>query len=65
MYDNGKETFEIKHIKERRLECMQEFREFGGADFLLNDEYDELLHIYSKGEAGTVALNTYVPFGDN
>jgi len=31
----------------------------------LNDEYDELLHIYSKDEAGTVALNTYVPFGDN
>ena len=37
MFENGKETFEIKPIKERRAECMQEFRDFGGVDFLLNE----------------------------
>ena len=37
LIENGKPVIEMPSIQERRAECMKEFKQFGGAERLLND----------------------------
>lgn len=48
LYDNGKETQQFASIHERRAQCMEEFRSFGGADFLLGDSTEEYKVLLSE-----------------
>lgn len=62
MYENGKQTFEIKNIKERRAECMQEFRDFGGVEMLLDESNPEEYRVMLSEKCNQLLNDTLAKF---